>query len=860
MVVTVIVGLLAVARGFPSYQDNIPNGRNVKFDGEAWDAVGHNSRDSGSELNPFGEAFAAAGYQWSTELCSSDSDSDGQSNGEELGDPDCIWTPGTTASRTSDIRHPGLAEGVDAPPKDRTGIGVIGVIAFLLVLSGVGALVGRLELPTDLARVLFWPRPNGWNLSNSLGIWSVRMALVGMTVGLAVSSLSLYGAMVALGLAAGIASPLPLLWAFMRSGAHAIFAMTREAAWRIHIAVGILALFFGLVHGAFAFVVAGRSAVTQQATGFFGLLLMIMGTIPALIRVFMPKCISYDQWKLLHFVSLVGYMLTLLHLLGHATKGTLAAILVCLLNFGAAVAYSVQLIYVKLNSTKIRVVDKVVTDQHVYLRMHAPGFSYIPGQWARVSIPSISKVAHPFTIVPDSADGDGHVQFFVKVSGEFTKELAETSMVNARVHLEGPYGNPPLTDSSTVQGVVFVVGGVGVTPALSLIMEASRRFPGKVRIYWNMRSIQLLKRCAPLLERHLAPEKQCIRLTGVSSDLKRTSSWPSLLRSRSNNGSTKADHLRGDVAGLPLGAQTGRAPLKPWLDAVAEDLSRQNVRSILLFVCGPAALVQSAQEAVAACDTKSPVEWRLHVERFEFLATSAGEGAKAKTKDVGGPIIENNMLGKAHVGHEELQSRTAFDSALQEDIPHEWTPHSLDERDADRIMVEDFDAVAQKTGSEFGLRQQQTRSSVWTQSGDLAETVEGFRQSCVGLDWKSSHGPILASGEGDLSKQQTLSSIWTRSGDLAETTEGYRQSGMGFDWKASDGPILAADPTVDVRQSIDAEEDTHNKNSGATGMGAWFAWRANNKQPQQTPITSVTSISKSGCLSRISSNTDVVEP
>jgi len=33
--------------------------------------------------------FAAAGYSWSEQLCKKDSDGDGYSNGEELGDPNC---------------------------------------------------------------------------------------------------------------------------------------------------------------------------------------------------------------------------------------------------------------------------------------------------------------------------------------------------------------------------------------------------------------------------------------------------------------------------------------------------------------------------------------------------------------------------------------------------------------------------------------------------------------------------------------------------------------------------------------------------------------------------------------------------
>ena len=35
-----------------------------------------------------------------------DSDGDGKTNGEELGDPNCTWTPGAQPSMTTGITHP----------------------------------------------------------------------------------------------------------------------------------------------------------------------------------------------------------------------------------------------------------------------------------------------------------------------------------------------------------------------------------------------------------------------------------------------------------------------------------------------------------------------------------------------------------------------------------------------------------------------------------------------------------------------------------------------------------------------------------------------------------------------------------
>ena len=41
-------------------------------------------------------------------MCGLDSDGDGRTNGQELGDPDCTWKPGVTSLRSHDLSHPGL--------------------------------------------------------------------------------------------------------------------------------------------------------------------------------------------------------------------------------------------------------------------------------------------------------------------------------------------------------------------------------------------------------------------------------------------------------------------------------------------------------------------------------------------------------------------------------------------------------------------------------------------------------------------------------------------------------------------------------------------------------------------------------
>lgn len=110
------------------------------------------AKAGGGQRNEFGLAFAAAGKEWTVELCNEDTDGDGITNGDHLGDPLCIWKQGATPSRTVDITHPGPTEGSSgsAAPAWVIAHGVLMILAWCLLLPiGIMCSVFRSAFPED---------------------------------------------------------------------------------------------------------------------------------------------------------------------------------------------------------------------------------------------------------------------------------------------------------------------------------------------------------------------------------------------------------------------------------------------------------------------------------------------------------------------------------------------------------------------------------------------------------------------------------------------------------------------------------------------------------------------------------------
>lgn len=97
----------------PQFPARLPNGNASLTAGSGITCahLGHQSCQPPVN-NQFGMDFKSAGYNWTTAFCQKDSDGDGLTNGEELGDPCCVWLSesGEPPARTTGLSHPGDAD------------------------------------------------------------------------------------------------------------------------------------------------------------------------------------------------------------------------------------------------------------------------------------------------------------------------------------------------------------------------------------------------------------------------------------------------------------------------------------------------------------------------------------------------------------------------------------------------------------------------------------------------------------------------------------------------------------------------------------------------------------------------------
>ncbi|MBF6435273.1 ferric reductase-like transmembrane domain-containing protein [Nocardia cyriacigeorgica] len=206
--------------------------------------------------------------------------------------------------------------------------------------------------------------------------------------------------------------------------------------------------------------------------------------------------------------------------------------------------------------------------------------------WVRVLAPlrrlrrpwRVAKVtAHPFSF-SSSAEDTGQIAITIKALGDFTATVGDITP-GTRAFLDGPHGvfTP---DRHEGPGFVLIAGGVGITPAMSILRTMADR--GDRRPFLLLYAVRNLDE--QTFDEEIAGLTSLLDLTTVLVPQNPPPDW---------------DGESGFI---------DRALLQRHLPA--------RYRHHQYFICGPAPMVTAIEDALAAADVPAD---RVHTERFTFV-------------------------------------------------------------------------------------------------------------------------------------------------------------------------------------------------------------------------------------------------
>lgn len=298
--------------------------------------------------------------------------------------------------------------------------------------------------------------------------------------------------------------------------------------------------------------------------------------------------LQYEHWRALHgalallVVAIgLGHALMVDHYTGPLWKKTALALVV-----GAS-------LYAVLENRVLRprrlarrpwILQSVETarDGSHMLRLlpagHA-GLDLRPGQYAWITIGETPwrMQQHPFSI-SSSAD-DSTLEFTIKPLGDFTGRVG-TLAPGMRAFVEGPYGEFVYLPSQCPRGAVFIAGGVGITPIMSMLRTARDR-----------------RATAPLWLLYGNPGWEDVlfrdELAALSDELPLTVIH--VLDTAADDWDGETGHIDGELLDRRLPADFATLPV---------------------YVCGPDALANAIEPALIARGVPSG---RLYSERFNLV-------------------------------------------------------------------------------------------------------------------------------------------------------------------------------------------------------------------------------------------------
>lgn len=262
-----------------------------------------------------------------------------------------------------------------------------------------------------------------------------------------------------------------------------------DVVYHFHRAISLIAFLFILLHPVLLFI--STPTMLRLMNPFSGPGWMTGGSIAivafavvVLTSLFRSRLtLAYEPWRLIHgYVAVAAVALSLWHIIGvnyylqgYVKRGFWIAL---------AVAWIMALIHVRvvkpfLMGRKPYLLHEVIRERgDSWTLVLQPdghqGMEFRPGQfaWLTIGTSPFSIREHPFSFSSSAMDSE-QLSFTIKELGDFTATIG-TLPPGTRVYVDGPYGSFT-PDRYGAAGYVFIAGGVGITPVMSILRTLADR-------------------------------------------------------------------------------------------------------------------------------------------------------------------------------------------------------------------------------------------------------------------------------------------------------------------------------------------------------------------------------------------------
>ena len=263
-----------------------------------------------------------------------------------------------------------------------------------------------------------------------------------------------------------------------------------DLVYHFHRQIGIAAFLMVFAHPILLFILDGRylrllnpiTAPWRARAAVTSTLLLIVVVLTAEYRQKIKM--SYKFWKIWHgILSTIMVALALVHIFLVGNYVDLPWKKALWIGYSATfigmLAYTRIIYPLRLIHRSFLVKETKEEQGDVWTITMEPvnhkGFQFAPGQFAWLTAwkTPFSDTEHPFSIA-SSAERKTEFKMSIKNLGPFSKKI-RTLKPGDRVYVDGPYGTFNLDHFPNAEQLIFISGGIGVTPIMSMLRTMADR-------------------------------------------------------------------------------------------------------------------------------------------------------------------------------------------------------------------------------------------------------------------------------------------------------------------------------------------------------------------------------------------------